>query len=302
LDISIIIVSYNVLDYLQNCLKSIHDSKPQCTYEIIVVDNASNDQSREVILSTFPGVHWLQNSANIGFAAANNQAIQVSKGEYIWLLNPDTQVQPGALDALKQAADNDPRIAACGSKLINPDGTLQISCYPFPTLGNEFLRMFHLEKFSSRAHYPMDRWQTQTLYPVDNLQGASLLLRKSALNEVGVLDESFFVYTEEVDLNYRLKKAGWRNCWVPGSVVIHYGGQSTKQNRSAMFLELYKTKVQFFRKHYGRLKTGLYKFLLFLAALLRVIAGKLISLFSKSADNRVLLQNYALLIKHLPDY
>ena len=302
IDLSIIIVSYNVSGFLQNCLKSIIAAKIDHVFEIIIVDNNSTDESSSLIRREFPAITWLQNVKNLGFAAANNQGINQSKGQFILLLNPDTEVSSGAIEALLQVMLDDPSVGACGSKLVNPDGSLQLSCYPFPTLGNEIIRLHHLEKLFPLTQYPMDQWDKSFTYPVDNIQGASLLLRKSALNEVGLLDESFFVYTEEVDLNYRLKKAGWKNVYVPNSVVVHFGGQSTKQNKTEMFLELYKTKIQFFRKHYGATKTTLYKIMLFETSLLRIFIGKILNIFQKTTARQTLVRNYLNLVKKVTSY
>jgi GT2 family glycosyltransferase len=148
----------------------------------------------------------------------------------------------------------------------------------------------------------MDEWNKNLSYLVDNIQGASLLFRKAALDEVGLLDESFFVYTEEVDLNYRLKKAGWKNVFVPASEVVHYGGQSTRQNKTEMFLALYKTKIQFFRKHYGAMKTNLYKFILFETSLIRIFIGKILNVFQSTTDRQMLIKNYTNLIKNLSSF
>ncbi len=302
IDLSIIIVSYNVSGFLQNCLKSIIAAKIDHVFEIIIVDNNSTDESSSLIRREFPAITWLQNVKNLGFAAANNQGINQSKGQFILLLNPDTEVSSGSIEALLQVMLDDPSVGACGSKLVNPDGSLQLSCYPFPTLGNEIIRLHHLEKLFPLTQYPMDQWDKSFTYPVDNIQGASLLLRKSALNEVGLLDESFFVYTEEVDLNYRLKKAGWKNVYVPNSVVVHFGGQSTKQNKTEMFLELYKTKIQFFRKHYGATKTTLYKIMLFETSLLRIFIGKILNIFQKTTARQTLVRNYLNLVKKVTSY
>jgi len=302
IDLSIIIVSYNVCGFLQNCLKSIFDSNIDHAFEIIIVDNNSTDESSSIIRREFPTITWLQNDKNLGFAAANNQGINQSMGQFILLLNPDTEVRSGAIEALFQIMEDDPSVGACGSKLVNPDGSLQQSCYPFPTLGNEIIRLHHLEKLFPLTQYPMDQWDKNLTYPVDNIQGASLLLRKSALDEVGLLDESFFVYTEEVDLNYRLKKAGWKNVYVPNSVVVHFGGQSTKQNKTEMFLELYKTKIQFFRKHYGATKTNLYKIILFETSLLRIFIGKILNIFQKTTARQNLVRNYLNLVKEVSGY
>jgi len=301
-ELSIIIVSYNVRIFLQKCIESIVNAKIKNSFEIIVIDNKSTDETSSIILADFPEIIWIQNEQNIGFAAANNQGIRISQGQFILLLNPDTEVMPGAIEALIDVMINNPTIGACGSKLINPDGSLQRSCYPFPNLGNEFIRLHHLESIFPQMRYPMEHWNKHQLYPVDNIQGASLLLRKEALQFVGHLDESFFVYTEEVDLNYRLKKAGWENVYVPASVVVHYGAQSTKQNKTDMFLELYKTKIQFFRKHYGEVRTIIYKFILFETSLMRLFLGNILNIFHKTSERQILLNNYAILIRKVSTY
>lgn len=302
IDLSIIIVSYNVCGFLRKCLKSIVDAKINHSYEIIIVDNNSIDESSSIIRGEFPAINWLQNEKNLGFATANNQGINQSKGQFILLLNPDTEVKPRAIEVLLQVMVDDSTIGACGSKLVNQDGSLQLSCYPFPTLANEIVRLHHLEKLFPQTQYPMDEWNKNLSYPVDNIQGASLLLRKAALDEVGLLDESFFIYTEEVDLNYRLKKAGWKNLYVPTSEVVHFGGQSTKQNKTEMFLELYKTKIQFFRKHYGAMKTNFYKFMLFETSLLRIFIGKILNVFQNTTDRQMLIKNYSNLIRNLSGF
>ena len=304
MDVSIVIVSYNVPQLLAACLESLQKQTTPYSSEIWVVDNASTDNSAQWVQSQFPSIHWIQNDQNVGFATANNQAIRRANGRYIWLLNPDTIVGENALTALVDCMEQDATLGACGSRLINPDASLQPSCYPFPTLGREIWRLFHLDTIYKLAEYPMDKWGDLTNREVDNIQGASLLLRKTALDQVGLLDESFFMYTEEVDLNYRLKRAGWKNLWVPASKVIHYGGQSTQQNRTPMFLQLYQTKVQFFRKHYGAFITRLYKGVLFFSAMLRVLGSFLMKLktSSNAQTHQHLFTNYFQLLKNVASF
>lgn len=301
-DVSILIVSYNVCSFLQNCLLSLQQSAGGISYEVIVVDNASGDNSQSIIPAQFPHVRWIQNTENRGFAAANNQAILTARGRYLWLLNPDTEVSPSSLEHLLEFMESNPSAGASGSKLLNPDGSLQLSCYPFPTLAREFVRLFHLECIFPNSQYPLEKWDETGVYAVDNLQGASLLLRKTALDQIGLLDEAFFMYTEEMDLNFRLKKGGWGNFWVPASQLIHFGGQSTRQNQTAMFLELYKSKILFFRKHHGRLSAFLYKLLLILASLARIIAGKITNLFRRASNTQSILVNYQYLLKCIGDF
>ncbi len=303
-DVSVIIVSYNVSSFLQQCLQSLYQPHSKYKFEVWIVDNASTDGSQQIIQSQFPEVHWIQNQQNLGFATANNQAIVKSQGRFIWLLNPDTVLVNDALAPLVEFLDKNPQTAACGSRLLNPDGSLQPSCYPFPTLRREFWRLFHLDSILRISSYPMQQWNINHHHEVDNIQGASLLVRKSFLDQVGFLDNSFFMYTEEVDLNYRLKKAGWKNFWIPRSEIIHYGGQSTKQNQTEMFLQLYKTKIQFFQKHYGQTTKWIYKLILFVSAVTRIAISPLLFLIpdQKFGNQKILVKNYRHLLTNLFQY
>jgi GT2 family glycosyltransferase len=217
-------------------------------------------------------------------------------------LNPDTCVQPGALDELVNYLDQHPPVGACGSCLFNPDGSLQPACYPFPTLGREAWRLLHLDRLVAYGVYDLSRWDLQTPRPVDVIQGTSIMLRRQALDQVGLLDESYYVYTEEVDLCYRLHQAGWQLVWVPRSRVTHYGGQSTQQVAQSMFISLYKTKTQYFRKHQGRGAAFAYRMILLFASLLRLAgsAGLWLVPAAKREKQRQIAANYLHLIRQLP--
>ncbi len=269
-DISVIIVSYNVKNYLEACLTSLFEHPTRCTFDVWVVDNASTDGSSDMVRDQFPEVHLIQNQGNVGFASANNQAIRQCKGRYVFMLNPDTLAYENALDPLVDFLDKNPKTGAVGSRLLNPDGSLQPSCFPFPTLGRELWRMFHLDTLYPVALYRMERWDRTQPKSVDMVQGTALALRHTALNEVGLLDEDFFMYSEEVDLCYRLKKSGWDLYWIPTSRVVHYGGQSTQQMAANMFLQLYWAKIAYFRKHHGKGSAKVYKGILMLASLARL--------------------------------
>jgi hypothetical protein len=240
-----------------------------------VIDNASDDGSAEMVREQFPWVTLIENKTNVGFAPANNQAILNAMGRYVLLLNPDTEVKPGAVEALVRFLEANPQAAGAGSRLLNRDGTLQLSCHPMPTLFRELLRMFHLTHIWPNAAYPMGSWDLEEPRRVDVLQGACLLLRREALDEVGLFDERYFFYSEEVELCCRLQHAGWLLYWVPQSQVVHYGGQSSQQVVGEMFLQLYYGKIIFFRQHYGRLATQTYKSILFAAALARLLISPL---------------------------
>ncbi len=301
-DLSIIIVNWNTRDLLARCLSSVVSGQSsaadncQLTTETFVVDNASADGSAAMVRERFPWVRLIENTENGGFARANNQAIRQSTGRYVLLLNPDTVVHPGALTALVTFMDAYPRAGACGPRLLNGDGALQVSCHPFPTLGREFGRLFHLDALWPRARYDMARWDPATPRAVDVVQGACMMVRREALEQVGLLDEGYFIYTEEVDLCYRLHHAdrpadhwplmdtetnlsnschSWQIYWIPRAAVVHYGGQSTGQMPAEMFLRLYGSKVLYFRKHYGRWRARVYKLILLVAALARLALSPL---------------------------
>jgi N-acetylglucosaminyl-diphospho-decaprenol L-rhamnosyltransferase len=302
MDLSIVIVSWNVEKLLAGCLDSIYASPPRCSFEIWVVDNASTDGTPGMVRERFPQVQLIENHHNVGFAAANNQAIRKSTGEYVLLLNPDTVVCPGAIDGMMDYLEGHPRAGAAGPRLLNPDGSLQFSCSPAPTLWTETRRLLHLPGVRYDGTYAMAAWDPTRPRQVEVLLGACLLLRREVLQKVGLLDESFFVYSEEVDLCYRLMKAGWQSYWVPQAEVVHYGGQSTRQVAPEMFYQLYRGKVLYFRKHRGWFYTLVYKFILFIASLARVVADFFFWLVRDPRHQKlsVAMKNYRRLLVVLP--
>ncbi len=258
-----------------------------------MVDNASTDGSVQMIKTNFPAVQLIENRENMGFAPANNQAIRAGKGEYVLLLNPDTQVSAGTFDALLAFLRTHPDVGAVGPKTLNPNGTLQISCYPFPTLSRELWRLLHLDKIAPYGSYRMEDWALRPR-EVDALLGACMLFPRSVLDEVGLFDESYFMYTEEIDLCYRVRQSGKKLCWVPEASIVHFGGQSTRQVAAEMFLQLYRSKLQFFRKHYGITAGFFYKLVLFFTALPRLL------LIFGGKNRRAVVANYRRLIAALP--
>lgn len=276
--VSIIIVNWNTRALTVDCLKSVAEEAERLVInwgeaepvETIVVDNGSTDDSVPYLRANFPWVRLIINQQNVGFAAANNQGLTHCTGQYVLLLNSDTKVLPGAVEALIRFMADQPKAGAVGSRYLNSDGTLQSSCYPAPSLSREFWRMFHLDKFYAYGTYPMARWSTETPRPVDTIQGAALLLRREIALQLGLFDPSYFMYSEEVDLCRRIRHAGWQIFWVPASRIIHYGGQSTRLVALTMFLQLYQSKVLYFRKHHGRVITLIYKWVLMAATLMRL--------------------------------
>ncbi len=270
-NLSIIIVNWNTSDLLAQCLESVFVNPPAGGFEIIVVDNGSTDGSAAMVRNRFPTALLLENQHNPGFAAANNQAIGHARGRYLLLLNPDTVVMPDALDTLIRFMDDTPYAGVAGSMLLNPDGTLQQSCHPYPTIGREFWRLLHLDYLIPAGTYPMDKWPIDIPREVDSVQGASLMVRREVIEQVGLLDETFFMYSEEVDWCARISSAGWKIFWVPDSRIVHFGGQSTRQIPTEMFLQLYRAKLMYFRKHNGALYSYIYKIVLLIAAIPRIL-------------------------------
>lgn len=301
-DLSIIIVSWNTQALLHACLASIYAEAPLCDFEVWVVDNDSADGSVAMVTAEFPQVNLIASKENLGFAGGNNLALTRCNGRYILLLNPDTLIKPGALQTLVDFLDSHPEAGAAGSMLLNPDETLQSCTYPFPTLGRELWRLFHLDRIRPYGVYHMAEWGTQQSREVEVIQGASLLIRREILDEVGLFDTTYFMYSEEVDLCYRIHKAGWKLFYVPQSRVIHLGGQSTKQVAAEMFLQLYKGKLLYFRKHHGRFAALLYKVILILAAVVRIALSPMALLQRPStrATSLTLSRHYRLLLSSLP--
>lgn len=300
--LSIILVSWNTRDLLADCLTSVYAYPPQDVFEVLVVDNASSDGSAAMVKAQFPQVRLIESEKNVGFAQGNNLAVPLCQGEYVLLLNPDTVVKPEALQELVRFMDAHPEAGAAGSRLLNPDESLQPSCHPAPTLSRELWRLFHLDVLRPYGAYHMSKWDMGQPREVDVIQGASFMLRKTALDKIGFLDGRYFMYSEEVDLCYRLQKAGWKLFYVPASRVIHYGGQSTKLVAADMFLQLYLGKLTYFRKHYGRLAGIGYKLILLLASLSRLLMTPLAWLQkpAQRKKNLTLARHYGRLLSALP--
>jgi len=302
MSLSIIIVNWNTRDLLAQCLSSVFANPPAAEFTVWVVDNASDDGSPQMVKERFPQIRLIQNQENAGFARANNQAIRQSEGRYVLLLNSDTEVELGALTTLVDFLEQHPEVGAVGPHTLNPDGTLQTSCYPAPTLSRELWRLFHLDALYPYGVYRMNDWDLGKPREVDVLLGACLLVRHAVLDQVGLLDEEYFMYSEEVDFCYRIQRAGWKLQWVPQVQIIHYGGQSTQQVAAEMFLQLYQGKLRYFRKHYGWWAAQTYKLLLLAAAVARLLLSPLAWLqrSPKRQRNLTLANRYWQLVKALP--
>ena len=279
-DLSIIIVNYNVRHLLRKCLHSIYHNTKEISLEITIVDNNSTDGSVDMVKSEFPEVKLIENCQNLGFAKATNQGLRENQGRYILLLNPDTVVLPNALDGMVDFMDENPDAGAVGCKLLYPDGSLQPSCRSFPTLRAAFFENSGLERLFPRnkliGNYRMGYWRHDCVREVDQPMGSALMLRRNAINQVGLMDEQFYMYYEEVDWCYRIKKRGWKIYFNPRAEVIHYAGESTSQALGNMLVERYRSMHKFFRKHYGLIPETVLKCMNFVGLVLRITFGAVI--------------------------
>ncbi len=300
--VSIIIVSWNTRELLLDCLSALYQHPFSDLLDVWVVDNASTDNTPAAVRHRFPQVNLVECAENMGFAGGNNLALERTASKYALLLNPDTLVMPGAVQALFEFMEAHPDAGGAGPYLLNPDQTLQASCYPFPSVRREFWRLFHLDFLYPYGIYDMSRWSADQPRQVDSIQGACLMLRKETLGQVGLFDPHFFMYTEEIDLCYRIKKAGWNLFWVPAARVVHFGGQSTRQVALHMFISLYQTKIQFFRKHFGAWHASVYKTILACASLARIILSPLAWLQTPASREHsfALARRYLGLLARLP--
>jgi GT2 family glycosyltransferase len=279
--VSIIIVSWNVREDLVRCLRSIEKYRPSRPYEVIVVDNGSSDGTAEFVERDFPTVTVIANEHNRGFAAANNQGFQKAKGQYILLLNPDTIVHKGSLDALIDFMDNNSDVGACGPKLLNADGTTQASLRQLPTFRGVLYRYTicrNLRIFRKQYEsWMMKDFGYDKQAEVEQLMGSALLVRRLAMEQVGTMDERFFMYYEEVDLCYRLRQGRWRITFVPEATITHLGGRSAEQLSVTRRAMMFASMFAFFRKHRGAFRTVLFGIIfkagVFLAELCKLTAG-----------------------------
>ena len=265
-DLSIVIVNWNVRDLLRRCLKSIYGSNGAhgaLTVETIVVDNASTDGSAEMVSQAFPQVTLIANADNRGFTGGNNQGIAISQGRYVLLLNPDTEVMGNALARMIAYADANPEIGALGPMLLNPDGSVQSSRRRFPIPATAFIESTVLQNWFPhhrllRDYYVLDK-PDDVIARVDWVDGACLLARREALEQIGLLDDGYFMYSEELDWCRRAKAAGWEVVYYPPARIVHYRGQSSEQVKAFQLVRFNRSKIRYFHKYHGA----------FLAALLR---------------------------------
>lgn len=265
--ISVIIVSWNTRQLLEHCLESVYASAGESTdVELLVVDNGSRDGSPEMVAARFPSVRLVANDDNVGFARANNLAISRATGDYLLLLNPDTELIGEAIQEMARFAEEHPDVGVVGPQLLNGDGSLQSSRRRFPTSATAFLESTVLQRWfpnhsALRRYYVLDRGDDRT-QEVDWVVGAGFLVRMAAVKQVGLMDEGYFMYSEELDWCRRFKDAGWKVVYHPAAKLIHHGGQSSDQDLLRRHTRFQHGKCRYFEKYHGRSFAQLLRFAL----------------------------------------
>ncbi|RPI01270.1 MAG: glycosyltransferase, partial [Ignavibacteriae bacterium] len=254
-EVSVIIVNYNVRDFLSQSLLSIQKALKGIRSEIFVVDNASDDGSAQMVRHRFPNIHLIANTDNLGFAKANNIGLRKARGQYILLINPDTIVQEDTIRVMVEFLNSHPEAGLAGCKILNPDGSFQPACRrSFPTPWVAFTRIFGLSKLFPHSKlfgkYNLTYLNTEETYPVDAVSGSFMMVRKETFENIGGLDESYFMYGEDIDWCFRIREAGWRVYYVHSTQIIHYKGESTRRSSLDEIHTFYEAMRLFVEKHF----------------------------------------------------
>lgn len=276
MDLSIVIVNYNVRYFLEQCLQSVFQAASSLRMEVLVVDNHSVDASTAMVREKFPNVRLICNKENLGFSKACNQGIQASSGRYVLLLNPDTVVEHDTLLKVVHFMDKHPQAGALGVKMLDGQGNfLPESKRGLPTPSTAFFKIFGLSALFPKSRlfgkYHLGYLDADQTHEVEVLSGAFMLLRREALNKTGLLDEAFFMYGEDIDLSYRMTRAGFRVYYFPEARIIHYKGESTKKSSVNYVLVFYKAMLIFARKHFSQGRYHLLSVLIRLAVYFRAM-------------------------------
>jgi GT2 family glycosyltransferase len=288
MDLSILIVNWNSAEYLSKCLESIYANTCAVDFEIVVVDNASFDGSGEMLRTTFPNATFLQSSRNLGFAGANNLAFASCSGDHLLFLNPDTEVCGSAISDMLSALRSIPDAGAVGCKLLNSDLTAQISCIqPFPTILNQVLDSDYLIRrfpsFSAFGVRPLYHYRG-TPEPVQVISGACLMMKRRVFEAVGRFCTDYFMYAEDLDLCFKIQKAGYRSYYVGQTSVIHFGGGSAGKVNHFNDIVKRQSIAVFFAKHSGTLVSYSYRASTLFVSIARLCIGAI--LFAVAPSNR----------------
>jgi GT2 family glycosyltransferase len=284
MDISIIIVNWNTRDCLRDCLRSVYEQTKNICFEVIVIDNTSTDGSAAMVKKEFPQTILLENSENRGFAAANNQGMAIAKGRYVLLLNPDTIVLDRTIKKTMDFADSHPDVGVVGCQVLENETKIQRTCFAFPSLSNLILQKTDLHRLFPRSRFfgrvDMGWWDRKTERDVDVVSGMFMLVRHKAIEQVGLMDEDYFIYAEETDWCFRFWLASWRRVFTPVGRIIHRdgGNKSTDKARVKMYVQLQKSMMIFYRKNCGLFTWMIAKIIYSVEMLAKAVFWKIVSL------------------------
>jgi GT2 family glycosyltransferase len=285
-EISIIIVTWNGKQFARECLDSLRTYRDDPKVEIIVVDNASSDGTPALVEQEFPWVCLIRNSANLGFSRANNIGMVATTGKYVCLINSDVRVPHDCLVSMHAYMEAHPSVGMLGPQMLCPNGQIGRSYMRFPTVWRGLCDAFALHRvFRSSGHLSgimMSEFDNSQTAEVDVLNGWFLMVRREALDKVGMLDEQFFMYGEDIDWSYRFYKAGWKRVYFSGARAFHYGGASSAVAPTRFYVEMKRANLQLWKKHHGRLLTLGYVAVAYLHEILRVMSYAVLSLLKGS--------------------
>ena len=266
-DLSIVIVSWNVCDFLRSCLSSVPVDQRDLVIEVIVVDSASEDGSAQMIRDEFPWVRLVSCSENVGFPKGNNIGMRDATGRFLLLLNPDTEIIGDALSRMVTYLEENVEVGIVGAQLLDSDGSIQSSRRRFPSIATALFESTWLQPYAPKKmmrHYFAEDLPVDSPVEVDWLVGACLMARKEVVDQVGLMDEAFFMYSEELDWCRRIKEQGWRIVYLPQAQIIHHVGRSSEQAVTERHINFQRAKLRYFRKYHGRFPTMLIRAILLL--------------------------------------
>lgn len=283
MDLSIVILNYQTFELTKNTIDSVLKYNYPFSYEILLVDNASGDDSLSKLKDYFKDkVKFIASAENNGFAAGNNQALAIAEGRYILLLNSDTVVWENTLENIYNYMEEHNDVGACGCRVLLENGELDKACKrSFPNVKNSFFKLFHIPTNSKDANYYLDSLPDDEIYEIDCLTGAFMFIKSEVLDKVGFLDESFFMYGEDIDLCFRIKNAGWKIVYYGKSKITHFKGGSSKKQRPKLIYEFYHAMYIYYKKHYANESSFIVNIVVYIGMALLCILKLFVNIFKK---------------------
>lgn len=304
IDVSVLVVSWNTCEILQNCLQSIYDQTKNISFEVIVIDNCSSDGSAKMVRTVFPRATLIENNGNSGFAKANNQGMAIAKGKYVLLLNPDTVVLEGAIQKAFSYAEDHVGAAVVGCQVWLNEEEIQQTCFAFPSVWGILVMKLGLRRLFPRSRVfgwiDYGDWDRKKERVVDVVSGMFMLVRQTAIDQVGVMDEDYFIYAEETDWCCRFHRAGWQCLFTPIARIIHLdgGNKSTDLVKTKMYVQMQKSILIYLRKQRGRLSWCTAKGIYIFSMLLRYVCNLGMSCAGNAKASRKRAQSLAALRYH----